>query len=249
MALFSTHFVSESLQLRTSLQVFVPDQIDTEKPMRLLYLLHGLSDDDTAWLTNTSLVRYAENRNIAIVMPQVHRSFYTDMHVGNRYWTFLSEELPSLIHSWFKLPTEPENTYVAGLSMGGYGAFKWALHYSEKFAGMASLSGALDIVALREARPEGESEMQATFGDIETHRGSDNDLLALLDKVTAKPRVLQLCGTEDFLYDNNLGFKSRIEQTDLPYTYQESPGEHNWEYWDREIQTVLNWIDRKGDFA
>lgn len=249
MALFSTHFVSASLQLRTSLQVFIPDQIDTEKPMRLLYLLHGLSDDDTAWLTNTSLVRYAENRNIAIVMPQVHRSFYTDMHVGNRYWTFLSEELPSLIHSWFKLPTEPENTYVAGLSMGGYGAFKWALHYPEKFAGMASLSGALDIVALREARPEGEAEMQATFGDIETHRGSDNDLLALLDKVTAKPRVLQLCGTEDFLYDNNLGFKSRIEQTDLPYTYQESPGEHNWEYWDREIQTVLNWIDRKGDFA
>ncbi|MBC1458084.1 alpha/beta hydrolase [Listeria newyorkensis] len=249
MALFSTHFVSASLQLRTSLQVFIPDQIDTEKPMRLLYLLHGLSDDDTAWLTNTSLVRYAENRNIAIVMPQVHRSFYTDMHVGNRYWTFLSEELPSLIHSWFKLPTEPENTYVAGLSMGGYGAFKWALHYPEKFAGMASLSGALDIVALREARPEGEAEMQATFGDIETHRGSDNDLLALLDEVTAKPRVLQLCGTEDFLYDNNLGFKSRIEQTALPYTYQESPGEHNWEYWDREIQTVLNWIDRKGDFA
>lgn len=249
MALFSTHFVSASLQLRTSLQVFIPDQIDTEKPMRLLYLLHGLSDDDTAWLTNTSLVRYAENRNIAIVMPQVHRSFYTDMQVGNRYWTFLSEELPNLIHSWFKLPTEPENTYVAGLSMGGYGAFKWALHYPEKFAGMASLSGALDIVALREARPEGEAEMQATFGDIETHRDSDNDLLALLDEVTAKPRVLQLCGTEDFLYDNNLGFKSRIEQTDLPYTYQESPGEHNWEYWDREIQTVLNWIDQKGDFA
>lgn len=88
MTLFSTHFVSESLQLRTSLQVFLPDQIDKEKPMRLLYLLHGLSDDDTAWLTNTSLVRYAENRNIAIVMPQVHRSFYTDMKTGNRYWTF-----------------------------------------------------------------------------------------------------------------------------------------------------------------
>lgn len=249
MAIFSTHFVSESLHLRTSLQVFIPDQIDTEKPMRLLYLLHGLSDDDTAWLANTSLVRYAEDQNIAIVMPQVHRSFYTDMHVGNRYWTFLSEELPSLIHSWFKLPTEPENTYVAGLSMGGYGAFKWALHYPEKFAGMASLSGALDIVALRESRPEGEAEMQATFGDIDAHRGSDNDLLTLLDKITTKPRVLQLCGTEDFLYDNNLGFKSRIEQTDLPYIYQESPGEHNWEYWDREIQTVLNWIDQKGDFA
>ncbi|MBC1603137.1 esterase family protein [Listeria rocourtiae] len=249
MTLFSTHFVSESLQLRTSLQVFLPDQIDKEKPMRLLYLLHGLSDDDTAWLTNTSLVRYAENRNIAIVMPQVHRSFYTDMQTGNRYWTFLSEELPRLVHRWLKLPTEPENTYVAGLSMGGYGAFKWALHYPEKFAGMASLSGALDIVALRESRPEGEAEMLATFGSIASHRGSENDLLTLIDKITGKLRVLQLCGTEDFLYSNNIGFKSRMEQTDLLYTYQESSGEHNWAYWDYGIQVVLDWIDQKGDFA
>ncbi|EUJ29562.1 alpha/beta hydrolase [Listeria cornellensis] len=249
MAIFSTHFVSRALQLRTSLQVFIPDQIDATQPMRLLYLLHGLSDDDTAWLTNTSLVRYAENRNIAIVMPQVHRSFYTDMQVGNKYWTFLSEELPETIHSWFKLPTDPKHTYVAGLSMGGYGAFKWALHYPEKFAGMASLSGALDIVGLREARPEGEAEMQATFGAIAEHRGSSNDLLALLHNLTAKPRVLQLCGTEDFLYSNNLHFKAQIEQTDLPYIYQETPGEHNWEYWDREIQTVLDWIDQKGDFT
>ncbi|AQY50528.1 esterase family protein [Listeria weihenstephanensis FSL R9-0317] len=249
MAIFSTQFMSQSLELRTSLQVFIPDTIDTEKPLRLLYLLHGLSDDDSAWLRQSSIARYAENRNIAIVMPQVHRSYYTDMQVGNNYWTFLSEELPRLVHSWFKLPTEPENTYVAGLSMGGYGALKWGLHYPEKFAGMASLSGALDMVALREARPEMEPEMLAVFGPIASHRGSDNDLLALLGKVTAKPRVLQLCGTEDFLYDNNLGFKSRMEQTDLPYIYKESPGEHNWDYWDREIQTVLDWIDQKGDFA
>ncbi|MBC1475231.1 esterase family protein [Listeria grandensis] len=250
MATFSTHFISKSLQLRTSLQVFIPDQVDTEEPLRLLYLLHGLSDDDTAWLSNTSLVRYADNRNIAIVMPQVHRSFYTDMRVGNQYWTFLSEELPQLIHSWFKLPTEPENTYVAGLSMGGFGAFKWGLCHPEKFAGIASLSGALDMVGLRETRPEGENEMLATFGSIAEQRSSTNDLLALLDKeFTTKPRVLQLCGTEDFLYNNNLIFKAHIEKTDFSYIYREAPGEHNWEYWDREIQTVLDWIDQKGDFA
>ncbi|MBC1210528.1 esterase family protein [Listeria booriae] len=252
MTTFSSHFFSAALGLRTSLQVFIPDQVDEDKPMRLLYLLHGLSDDDTAWLTNTSLVRYAENRNIAIVMPQVHRSFYTDMRIGNRYWTFLSEELPSLIHRWFRLPTEPENTYVAGLSMGGFGALKWGLNYPEKFAGMASLSGALDLVALRHQRPEMEVEMVPTFGSIEEMEGSMNDLVALLPKVAnldQKPRVLQLCGTEDFLYANNLGFKAAIEKTDFAYIYREIPGEHNWKYWDCEIQTVLDWIDKKGDFA
>ncbi|EUJ45343.1 alpha/beta hydrolase [Listeria riparia] len=252
MTTFSSHFFSTSLELRTSLQVFIPDQIDESKPMRLLYLLHGLSDDDTAWLTNTSLVRYAENRNIAIVMPQVHRSFYTDMQIGNRYWTFLSKELPALVHRWFRLPAEPENTYVAGLSMGGFGALKWGLNYPEKFAGMASLSGALDLVALRHQRPEMEVEMVPTFGNIEDMEGSLNDLVALLPKVAnqdRKPRVLQLCGTEDFLYANNLGFKAAIEKMDFAYIYREIPGEHNWKYWDCEIQTVLDWIDKKGDFA
>ena len=114
----------------------------------VLYLLHGLSDDDTIWLRRTSIERYAAPLGLAVVMPQVARSFYTDEAHGNRYWTFLSEELPQLARSFFHLSDRREDTFVAGLSMGGYGALKWALHRPGRFAAAASLSGALDLVAV-----------------------------------------------------------------------------------------------------
>src|SRR6476619_7886720 len=105
----------------------------------VLYLLHGLSDDDTIWLRRTSIERYVAALGLAVVMPQVHRSFYTDEAYGNRYWTYLSEELPEIVHGFFRLSRRREDTFVAGLSMGGYGALKWALRDPGRFAAAASL--------------------------------------------------------------------------------------------------------------
>ena len=113
----------------------------------VLYLLHGLSDDDTIWLRRTSIERYVAPLGLAVVMPQVHRSYYTDEAYGGRYWTFLSEELPQLVDTFFRLSTDRRDTFVAGLSMGGYGAIKWALRQPHRFAAAASLSGVLDVAA------------------------------------------------------------------------------------------------------
>src|SRR5690242_20985985 len=110
-----------------------------------LYLLHGLGDDDTAWTRYTGLERYVETLDLAVVMPQAHRSFYTDGARGNPYWTFLSKELPDRVRAFFRLSDRPEDTFVAGLSMGGYGALKWALREPARFAAVASMSGALDM--------------------------------------------------------------------------------------------------------
>lgn len=96
-----------------------------------LYLLHGLSDDDSIWLRRTSIERYVAQMGIAVVMPQVHRSFYTDMAAGGQYWTFISEELPALARSFFPLSAKREDNFVAGLSMGGYGALKLGLRKPE----------------------------------------------------------------------------------------------------------------------
>ena len=123
----------------------------------MLYLLHGLSDDDTIWLRRTSIERYVAPLGLAVVMPQVHRSFYTDEAHGNRYWTFLSEELPELVHHFFRLSRRREDTFVAGLSMGGYGALKWALREPERFAAAASMSAAADVAGMQahgDWRPE-----------------------------------------------------------------------------------------------
>src|SRR5215207_9009351 len=152
-------FFSVALILSTSMTVLLPQQTSTQigmegrstdGPPPVLYLLHGLSDDDTIWLRRTSVERYAAPLGLAVVMPQVHRSFYTAEAVGGRYWTFLSEELPALVYSFFRLSDRREDTFVAGLSMGGYGALKWALRRPDRFAAAASLSGALNVAHRRD---------------------------------------------------------------------------------------------------
>ncbi len=120
-------------------------QDNYQTPFRVLYLLHGYSDDQTAWQRWTSIERYAEGLNLAVVMPAAQNSFYTDMVHGGKFFTFLTEELPAVVHDLFPLSTERADTFVAGLSMGGYGAFKLALSRPDLYAAAASLSGALDI--------------------------------------------------------------------------------------------------------
>jgi S-formylglutathione hydrolase FrmB len=136
MALIHCNFFSEVLKLSTSMYVILPQRTQNQIGMQgtvkkdkhpTLYLLHGLSDDHTIWLRRTSIERYVANLGLAVVMPEVHRSFYTDMVNGYNYWTFISEELPEIARSFFPLSDKREDNFVAGLSMGGYGAFKLAL--------------------------------------------------------------------------------------------------------------------------
>ena len=112
-------------------------------------------------------------------MPQVHHSFYTDMKYGNKYWTFLTKELPLLAQSFFPLSTARKDNFVAGLSMGGYGALKWALNHPETFSAAASLSGVTDIVKRKVDQPDGIFNL--IFGDEEL-TGTEHDLFALIKK-------------------------------------------------------------------
>ena len=172
-ALLTCDFFSEALEVGTSMTVLLPQATEAQVGVAsaetkqdafpVLYLLHGLSDDHTAWLRYTSIERYASAAGLAVVMPAVGRSFYADEASGHRYWTYLSEELPELVESFFRVSQRREDTYVAGLSMGGYGAVKLALTHPERFAAAASLSGALDVVSLA-AQPERRDFFDRVFG-------------------------------------------------------------------------------------
>jgi putative tributyrin esterase len=257
MALIECKFYSEVLGLNTSMTVILPQHTTTQIGMNnvtrgtlhpTLYLLHGLSDDDSIWLRRTSIERYVAEMGIAVVMPNVHRSFYTDMAAGGQYWTFVSEELPRLARSFFPLSDKREDNFVAGLSMGGYGAMKLGLRKPEVFAAAASLSGALDMTNhfINSEDPTTKSkEYEMIFGkeDID---GSTEDLLSLLKEVDRstgpKPLLYQCCGTEDFLYEDNLQFRDVCRDTSLSLTYDEGPGNHEWGYWDTKIQNILAWL-------
>ncbi len=250
MALFECRFWSETLRLSSTMMVILPQRPRgaPARPYQTLYLLHGLSDDHTIWQRRTSIERYAEPLDLAVVMPAVDRSFYTDMAAGNRYWTYVSEELPALAQSFFPLSAAREDTFAAGLSMGGYGAFRLALAHPERFAAGASLSGALDIVEVAQAKEDEPwfPNKQAIFGDPDQVAGSPMDLFELAKQLVGsgqeRPALFQWCGVQDFLHPMNVRFKQYADQIGLNVEYSEGPGDHQWMYWDLEIQKVLEWL-------
>lgn len=271
MALFHVDMHSQVLKMASSMTVIIPEpaggmigprSVASADPP-VLYLLHGLSDDHTIWHRRTSIERYAAERGLAVVMPGVGRSYYTDMAHGPRYWTFVSDELPELVSSFFCVSTDPARTFVAGLSMGGYGAIKLALSYPERFAAAATFSGALDISA-RERRMQemtgsekpGEREWarehRSIFGDPPAIAGTDRDLLHLageLSKRTDGPRsipIYQACGTEDSLYDQNTRFRDHLSGLGFDIEYREGPGAHEWGFWDAQVRGFIEWLVDRG---
>ncbi len=256
MALLRCDFFSDVLGLSTSMSVILPQHTSSQIGMAgstrsgghpTLYLLHGLSDDDTTWSRRTSIERYAAPLGLAVVMPQVHRSFYADEVHGNRYWTFLSEELPSIVGDFFRLSDRREDTFVAGLSMGGYGALKWALRHPERFAAAASLSGSLDMARRRrdEPGPPVGDLMRQIFADRPV-AGTGDDLWRLLDRGnpagSAVPALYVCCGTEDPLYGESVAFRDACRERGVQVTGEFGPGEHEWGYWDARIRDVLGWL-------
>lgn len=254
MALIQCDFFSETLGLSTSMNVILPQSAPSQIGMdskvsqtqvkhKTLYLLHGLSDDHSIWLRGTSIERYVASLGIAVVMPAVHRSYYANMAAGGNYWTFISEELPAIARSFFPLSDRREDNFVAGLSMGGYGAFKLALNKPEQYAAAASLSGGLDAAIFATRMPE---ESKLIFGTGNAANELPNNLFlaaeTLVQSGTAVPLLYQCCGTEDFLYEDNIRFREHANKLGLPLTYEEGPGEHEWGYWDKHIQRVLEWL-------
>jgi S-formylglutathione hydrolase FrmB len=248
MARLRCDFFADTLGLCTSMTVLLPEPATSQIGVHAaatadepptLYLLHGLSDDDTIWTRQTSIERYAAELGLAVIMPQVHRSFYADEAQGNRYWTFLSEELPSLVERFFRLSPRREDTFVAGLSMGGYGALKWALHQPQRFSAAASLSGVLDIAArAQRGMPGDPGFFPRIFGEAPV-AGTPDDLLWLLEEASEVPRLYVCCGTEDALHPGNLTFVDACRAQNIDVATDFGPGAHDWAYWDARIQDVL----------
>ena len=247
MALCKLNFRSKILGLCTEMHVILPELAAAGmKPvgeMKVLTLLHGLSDDATAWLRYTSVERYAAERNICVVLPYGARSFYVDEASGQRFYHYLHHEIPLVTSRAFGLSRERERNMIAGLSMGGYGAMRHALGDPDSYFAAGSFSGPLDIAAWK---PVAEHvggiqiyphELDRIFGT--DPKGTANDLLTLLTRTPADktPALYVSCGTSDPLLGVNRTFAAQAGDR---VTYRETDGGHTWDVWDRELTAFLD---------
>lgn len=264
--LLNCHYYSSVLNRNTEINVVIPTpegneqiteqgtekQYDYEKGLPVVYLLHGAYGDCSSWIRFSNIERYAQAHNIVAVMASVENSMYQDMTHGNQYFTYLTKELPAYITTLFPVSKKREDTYIAGFSMGGYGAWYLGLSHPEQYSKIAGMSAAMDIAVLsrqcQEGTIDGPFPWNDIFEDPEHLEGTDKDIFELFRRCSENglvPALYQACGTKDFLYQMNLDAKQRLTQMGAEITYSETPDAmHNWDYWNEEINKIFDWMTK-----
>lgn len=257
MALFRIDHSSKAAGVNLPLNLILPNPAAVEEKelssFNILFLLHGLSDDASAWQRYTNIETLARNQELVVVMPSVGRSFYADMDNGQAYFSYLTDELPDYLRKTFRLEMAREQMLVAGLSMGGYGAFKLAFLRPEMFRAACSLSGALIntqffIPSHSEDEIKWQHEMDLIFGGLEKFPGSLNDPATWIRMGAADPARLpslhMACGLQDALLPANRWFHQTARAAGLDVHYVEAEGAHEWLFWGEHLK---RWLQVVGD--
>ncbi|UUZ83581.1 hypothetical protein LJK88_07000 [Paenibacillus sp. P26] len=254
MALIETHLFSEVLGMEMEVNVVLPQErrpYTGDGKLKVLWLLHGGSGDATLWSRMSRVERYAQEYGIAVIAPGGLNSCFTDMAHGGRFFTYLTEELPTCLRHLFpRLSAEREDSFIAGLSNGGFGRLKAGLARPDLYAAIGAFSAGDKSDVPFENDGSGRSRDRiAVFGDGDL-KNTDNDLKHLgreaLKKGVPLPRVYHACGSLDPWLDLNVmmrDFFTGLEGDPYRYQYHEAEGYgHTWEFWDMELRRFLDFL-------
>lgn len=260
MAFIQVNLLSESLMRTVNVNVVLPtDRLCVpsvpggEKHYQTLILLHGVFGSQMDWIKGTKLQHWAEEKALAVVMPAGENSFYVDREKTHElYGEFVGRELVEQMRRMFPLSCRREDTFIGGLSMGGYGALRNGLKYNETFGRIIALSTA-DIVDGIEDRDdsaarffETKSYAESVFGELSKVKGSDRDIRwlaeALSEKNAVRPEIFMACGVDDPLLAKNRSLRSFLEDRGFVLHYEEGPGGHEWDFWNGAIKRALDWL-------
>ena len=252
MALIQVNYLSQALFRIVPLNVILPvDRFDAdtnrylngkERKYKTLYLLHGLLGNYTDWVSQTRIQKWAEEKNLAVVMPSGDNSFYFNSRTPwNDYGTFIGEELVEVTRRMFPLSWKWEDTFIAGLSMGGFGALRNGIVYSETFSYVAGLSAAVHIF-----EDTSEEANNGLFDNKEAASGTNkNPWVAVEEMLSGQrriPKIYMACGTKDVLMQANVAFRDFLQKKGIEVTWDEENYGHDWDFWDSQIKKVLDWL-------
>jgi len=248
MALIHIDHVPETVKVNLPLNIILPDPGKmggvAVARRKVLYLLHGLSEDASAWQRFTSIETVAAEYGLVVVMPSVGRSFYIDQPNGQNYFSYLTDELPQYLMDVFGLAPRRADTLLAGASMGGYGAFKAAFLRPELYSAAASFSGVLSLEILRiNPNDPRREEFTVLFGDLEKLAGGEHDPAVWLQRAaknpTGLPRLFIACGRQEDLYPLSVQYYAACQALGVNAEYYEEDSGHNWFFWDAQIRRFL----------
>ena len=225
---------------------------------KTLYLLHGIFGNYTDWVSGTNIQRWAEEKDLAVVMPSGDNMFYLDHKESlNYYGEFIGRELVELTRRTFPLSRRREDTFIAGLSMGGYGAIRNGLKYHDTFGRIAGLSSAMIVDGLEMRTNDTPVTInrrdfaESIFGDLTKVKDSDMNPKWLVEKLKKQqaefPKMYLSCGTEDSLLEANREMRDYLKDAGVDVTYEEGEGGHEWDFWNRYIKKVIDWLPLEGN--
>lgn len=262
MALVQVNFMSQSLMRTVPVNVILPldkpvlpgMKAPEFKPFKTLYLLHGVLGSYIDWVSGSCIQRWAEERDLAVVMPSGDNMFYVDQPAGNNYYgEYVGKELVEFTRKMFPLSCRREDTFIAGLSMGGYGALRNGLKYSDTFGCIAGLSSALITEGIEKRTEDADGSFlekrsygEFIFGDLSKVKNSDKDLRWLAGKIAeekkAFPRIYMAVGDKDMLTEKNREFAEYFRDLGADVTFEVGSGGHEWDFWNRYIKHVIDWL-------
>ena len=233
--------------------------VDDYKPgmkFQCLWALHGGGNDDLEWQNNTNLMRHAEENCFAVVMPSARDGMYSNTAYGHKYWTLISEELPSLVRAYFPLSRKRENTFITGISMGGHGAMKFAINHPEMFSTCILLSGASsgfdEMLRLQATKDKTvPPDMDNIYGDFSDRRYSGDDVWYIGEKNVEcsreLPKFYLAYGEKDPGKDRYASARDYLIRTGYDLTWETLQGYgHEYDFWDIYINKMIKeWLPLK----
>lgn len=217
----------------------------------LLLLLHGLGENADAWRRGCAIERLAAESRMVVVMPEGGRSFYNKMHHGEDFWSFTADELPEICRQILPVSGKREETFAAGISMGGYGALHLGLAAPDRFSRVAGISSFVDVKRhLTEPFDYiSAGELHNIFGDAAMQTACGNDLFALGAQAAGaavKSDIAIFCGEGDFLYQENLALADYLSSLrSVPCFSDFVSGGHDWDYWNTILPRVFKFFSAR----
>ena len=259
MARLQFHLNSPSLRFTTQLEMVVPEcprdadpaaYYAPEHKLPFMLLLHGAGGNASQWLRYSHIEQLAEEYGFIVACPTAHNSSYMNMAYGHKWADWVYKDVWDFVHATFPVYDDPDHNFIAGLSMGGYGAFRGALQYPEKYGWCVALSSGASIVQEMLEPNSRLDKLWVCAGKPEDGViGGENDLYAEAERLIASgkklPHLFDACGTEDFGLAQNIRFRDHLQKLGYEVTWVEDSGAHNWDYWNAHLRMACEWLPLK----